>query len=355
MRHTINIIRYMLVAFALLLSLWSCDVHEFPAPRPTIAVNVNLEFATAMRVNELNDPDYKWENGIISEGTDIVNERGTIRYNVRVYSGFATRRSAAHLYKTMEFTRDLSEGYATDIPLELPEGDWTVMVWTDFVPDWQDAVPFYNSDDFVAIMLTGNHKGNTDYRDAFRGVLEMSLESSTNVVPVEEYKMLMERPLAKYEFIATDFEKFLRKEVMKKVNSAHGMNVSELMTRVGIDNYKAVFYYSGFMPCEYNMFIDKPVDSKKGVFFESQIKNIADREASLGFDYVMVNGSSASVSVQIAVFDENGEEVSRTNAMSVPLKRNHHTVMRGGFLMQQASGGIVVQPDFDGDHNVVIP
>ena len=49
----------------------------------------------------------------------------------------------------------------------------------------------------------------------------------------------------------------------------------------------------------------------------------------------------------------------RTTYMSetikVPLRKNHHTVLTGNFLMQNASGGIDINPGFDGNYNIVIP
>lgn len=345
-------IRHLLLTLSALCLLWSCDVHEFPDPRETVAVRLHLEHSTKM---------YRWENGIVTDTVDVVQTKGTMRYTVRVYSGFATRRDVPVVVQEHSFTRDLAgAGYDYSMPLELPEGDYTIMVWTDLLePQSKDnePKPFYDIKDFNAIRIPeGDYKARTDYRDAFRGVSEISLKSSSMVVPEVDCHVTMQRPLAKYEFLATDFRQFLTKEILKKMASIpHNANIKELATRAEIDKYRAVIYYSGFMPCEYNMFIDKPVDSKRGVMFESKITEAHDELASLCFDYVMVNGTSASVAVQIVIFDPKGEQVSQTNAITVPLKRNHHTIMLGSFLMQQASGGIVIQPEFDGDHNVVIP
>jgi len=44
-----------------------------------------------------------------------------------------------------------------------------------------------------------------------------------------------------------------------------------------------------------------------------------------------------------------------TEPIEVPLKRSHHTIMTGMFLMSEASGGVTINPDFDGDHNLIFP
>ena len=109
------------------------------------------------------------------------------------------------------------------------------------------------------------------------------------------------------------------------------------------------------MPCAYSMFTDKPVDSSTGVMFQSALKGLNDREASLGFDYVFVNGTESAITVQIGLYDKEGTRLSLTEPIRVPLRRNHHTVLRGKFLMSKASGGVTINPDFDGDHNLIFP
>ena len=82
------------------------------------------------------------------------------------------------------------------------------------------------------------------------------------------------------------------------------------------------------MPHAYSMHTDKPVDSSTGVMFESTLKKLSESEASMGFDYVFVNGKKSAVTVQIGIYDNEGT---------------------------QASGGVTINPDFDGDHNLIFP
>ena len=124
---------------------------------------------------------------------------------------------------------------------------------------------------------------------------------------------------------------------------------------VNIEDYRVVFYYAGFMPYAYNIHADKPVDSKTGVFFESKIDALNDNEASLGFDYVLVNGVKSHVAIQIGLYDKANTRIASSNPINVPLQRDRHTIMRGSYLIEQASGGIVINPEFDGEHNIIIP
>ena len=121
------------------------------------------------------------------------------------------------------------------------------------------------------------------------------------------------------------------------------------------EDYRVVFYYVGFMPDTYSMFTDKPVDSVTGVTFQSVLRRMDDAQATLGFDYVFVNGKESAVTVRIGIYDDEGTQLSLTEPIEIPLKRNHHTVLRGKFLMSEASGGVTINPNFDGDHNLIFP
>lgn len=206
--------------------------------------------------------------------------------------------------------------------------------------------------------LQGEHQGKTNLRDAFRGTGDISLAASIAMHTPDTVDITMQRPLAKYEFISTDLKEFIDKEVQNAISRGEVAEVSEDKAPsrvVDMNDYQIVFYYTGFMPCAYNMFLDKPVDSATGVSFPSKITQLSDTEASIGFDYVFVNGSDASVTTQIAIYDKRGEQISLTDPISIPLKRSRHTILRGSFLMQEATKGLVINPEFDGEYNLIIP
>ena len=102
------------------------------------------------------------------------------------------------------------------------------------------------------------------------------------------------------------------------------------------------------------MFTDRPIDSKTGVKFYSKLEQISDDEARMGFDFVMVNGKDASVMVTMGLLDAEGNPVSSSDEINVPLKRSMNTTVRGRFLMQEAGGGIGIDPSFEGDYNIEI-
>jgi hypothetical protein len=125
-------------------------------------------------------------------------------------------------------------------------------------------------------------------------------------------------------------------------------------TRVNTDDYKVVFYYAGYMPNAYNMNSDRPVDSTMGVLFDSKLDILSEKEASMGFDYVFVGNEKTAVTMQIGFYDKEGRQVAMTSPLNIPLLRSHHTILKGSFLTQKASGGIIIDSEFDGNHNITI-
>lgn len=334
--------------------LAACDVHEWPDAPERVPLYLRLNYEADMTLWE----HLYSETGVTEQGTgdtyDNRRERGEMRYIVR-----ACPLSGQGEAREYVLTKDIAEGYEHGVKLELEPGDYTIMVWSDLAENaGKDRC--YNADDFAGISLQGEHEGNSEYRDAFRGMSDVSLEAGIVESDPDTLDVAMQRPLAKYEFISTDVAEFAEKEARRIAARMAGTDAAQYdgdgeLSRINVEDYRVVFYYVGFMPDTYSMLTDKPVDSSTGVMFSSTLKYLSENEVSLGFDYVFVNGVESAVTVRIGVYDDEGRQLSLTDPIEVPVKRNRHTVMRGRFLMSEASGGVVINPDYDGDHNVFFP
>lgn len=302
---------------------------------------------------------YDGENMIeegLGETYDNRRAYGNIRYVVRAYPLADKQRILQDYTQEFVFTKDIAEGYNHEVTLDLVPGDYNIMVWSDIVQHGSDTY-FHDKTNFAEITLQGEHQGNNDYRDAFRGSSNITLIADIIERAPDTLDIAMQRPLAKYEFITTDLTEFINKEQTRAdAKSKAQLGGSEdIGTKVNIEDYRVVFYYVGFMPNAYSLFTDKPVDSATGVLFESTLNSLSETEASVGFDYVFVNGTESAVTVQIGIYDNEGTQLSLTEPIRVPLKRSHHTIMRGMFLMSEASGGVSINPEFDGDYNLIFP
>ncbi len=335
----------------------SCDVHEFPEVPESRPHVIRLNYETELPIWNL---DYSVQNGITSKGevvTKSTMKDGQMRYVVRTYPKNTKSRSLYTHVQEFVFYRDIAEGYDCEFALELIPGDFQIMVWADMLESINDA-PYYKYDDFSAITFFGGHVGNTDYRDAFRGYADIFMAESVFESVPDTTDIPMERPLAKYEFRSTDLKEFLineqtKADILSKSETKEGEEVKS--TKVSLSDYNVVLHYSLFMPDKFSMFTDKAVDSATGVSFRSEITEVNENEASIGFDYIFVNHKQASVLVQVGIYNKKGVQLSLSNSIEVPLKRSRHSIMRGTFLTQKTSGGITINPDFDDEYNVIIP
>lgn len=350
-----------------LLLLTACNVHEWPEEENEVALLLQLRFDTFW-----DEQDHFYTRG--SHGTRGTLTKGEtrngvearalgeydMRYIIRAYSidesgTVATIPIREFVFSQMVMT---SYDYVTE-EVTLPPGNYQLMAWADFVvPGTQDDM-HYNSLDFTKISLTGTHTANSDYRDAFRGTLQTMLAGSINEREPQTLIIDMERPMAKFTFISNDLKEFIDKEetrVNRNNRTTKEATTKAVSTKtVDLNDYRVLFIYSGYMPNTYNMFTDRPVDITTNVQFESVLSKLNEDEASMGFDYVMVNGGDASVEVTVGLFDAEGNQISMSDPIIVPLNRSVNTIMRGSFMMMEANGGVGIDPDFDGDHNIVIP
>lgn len=323
--------------------LVSCDVHEWPDLPNRVPFHLRLVYETDMT---------EWKhlyNGLevreqgLGEMYDNRLGQGKIRYVIRAYPVSEMHRVASIYAQEFVFTKDISEGYEHEVTLSLPEGDYNVMVWSDLMETVGDT-PFHDAANFNEIKLQGDHQGNTDYRDAFRGTNRLSLVADVRNHQLDTVNITMQRPLAKIEFVTNDVEEFIKKESVR-VDSRESRTVN-------LEDYKVAFHYVGFMADTYSMYTDKPVDSSTGVMFESTLTKLNDKEASMGFDYVLANDKETTVTMQMALYDKKGTQVSLTKLVDVPVKRSRHTLLTGTFLISEATGGVTINPSFNGDHNI---
>ena len=337
----------------LVASTWTaCDVHELPNPpeRTEIVLRLNHETGITFWSHQYDGTTVKE----LSTGPTLESTRkyGFMRYVIRTYPVSGQQRSVQDYVEEFVLIRNLSDGYDRKLTISMLPGEYTIMIWSDLLEKSSDA-SFHDAHDFSEISLQGKHQGNNDYRDAFRGTQNVDVYSSIQQRVPDTIDVIMQRPLARFEFVTTDLQEFVDKEIeyLTKMAETRG---EESPTRVEFDNYRVIFQYAGFMPDTYNMFTDKPVDSSTGVLFESKMNVLNEKEASLGFDYVFVNGRESGVSVQVGIYDKDGRQLSLTEPMNVPLRRNHNTILRGSFLMQRASGGITIKSEFEGNLNIEI-
>lgn len=327
----------------LLLALFSfhgCETTSPSCEEVGVPIHLSLNYNLSEYIY-----DGKEVLGVSSpQNMSISNDDEYIRYIIRIYPA-SQKSNSRDFIKEFKYTREFAAGYNYDMTIDLVPGEYDIMVWSDFLKNGQ---PIYDAKDFSQITLLGNHEGNNAYYDAYRGSAKISkADFSTNNHSIN---ITMQRPLAKFEFIASDLVDFINKEMVAL--PASNAKADRL---IHLEDYKVVFYYVGFMPDTYSMYTDRPVDSSTGVMFTSSVNKLSDTDASLGFDYVFVNEKESAVTVRVGVLDKNNELISLTPSIKVPLKRNHHTVLHNTYLTTKTSDGVSIDPNYNGDYNYIIP
>ena len=223
------------------------------------------------------------------------------------------------------------------IPLRLHALDYTLAVWTDYVKAGTTDDLYYDTENLQQVACRDPYTGSTDYRDCLYGTTPLDLRQYRDEWNARvQVKVDMVRPLAKYELIATDVQKFLQKTQKQ---------------RAGGTAYTITVSYGFYFPLGFNVLTGKPDCSEMGVAFTAPL-TVTDNgsgECTLASDYIFVNGDESYVPLSIEIKDDAGNGISRTTGIDVPYRRGHLTTVRGHFLTNRYDTGIGIDPDFDDD------
>ena len=221
------------------------------------------------------------------------------------------------------------------IHLKLHALDYTLAVWTDYVAAGTTDDLYYDTDNLQQVACRDPYTGSTDYRDCLYGTAALDLRQYRDEWNARvQVKVDMVRPLAKYELIATDVQKFLLKTQKQ---------------RAGGTAYTITVSYGFYFPLGFNVLTGKPDRSEMGVAFTAPlvVTDNGSGECTLASDYIFVNGDESYVPLSIEIKDDAGNGISRTTGIDVPYRRGHLTTVRGHFLTNRYDTGIGIDPDFD--------
>lgn len=347
----------MLCAFVSLFA--SCNVFEYPEPcddplpAPNkVKVHLKLVYSPDFYIwNHTYDsksgkivesdpsldifPDYP---GTSSKYTNLLPE-GVMDVSVKVY-----QTNSSNLYADETFSQTLDgETYDRLIEMELDElSSYQVAVWSHLKEDSKTEA-FYDASDFNRVgLISDNYQANTDYRDGYSSKIGIETVRSEEE---EIFEVEMTRPMGKFEIVATDLQAFLQKETQRR----------GLASPAKAEEYHVVISFPYYYPSSYSVIDDRLENAVAGVSFRSKMESLNDNEASLGFEYVMLNDiADSGVQMRVEIYDPSFTQVASTSTMTIPMRRDHHTVIKGEFLSTEGNGGIGIDPGFNGDHNITV-
>lgn len=218
--------------------------------------------------------------------------------------------------------------------LSLGEGEYDMNLWVDYTTDAITDNHYITTDlNIVKTLPRESYVANTDTRDAFaqRITLNVTDESATAAVT-------MYRPLAKYRLVTTDVVKY-----------------NELRIKEGwpaLEDLKIKISYDGFWPNAYSVPNAAPAGAEGGYSYVSSLSEQSDREATIGKDYVFVNGTESFVKLNITFCDNDNEAISSIRGVKVNYRTGCLTTVRGNFLTAATGGGIHIDTEWSGEYEV---
>lgn len=350
------------LAFAALSLLCSC-VHQWPEAEPA-DVQLTLTFDTEMPYYKtLMFPDEtKSTPGYVDLlGQDFSDhENYDIRYTIEAYQLLGNGSYSREASRRWVFTEDdasVLDDYT--VTLSIDEGEYDFRAWVDFVPQGTRDDHFYKTNDWkegIKVNRQNGHHGNSDWRDAFSGKKALEVIRYGSIAEPTSGVIQMSRPLGKYVFVTNDLDDFVTKVLRTKADEAAKVGDTKA-PEFNIEDYTLVIAYTGFMPSSYSMLTDRANDSDVNVRFSSKLTQVDENTAIMGFDYVLANPATATqtnVIMGIELQDKDGTVLASHASVRVPLNRSEFTVIEGRFLMQESSGGITLNPDFEGEFIVPV-
>ena len=358
--------KILILVSAVVLLLSSC-IHEFPVETPA-DVNLTLTFDRDLPYyrTQLFPDETKSGASPLSEDLDIFQQNFTeassydVRYTIEAYPVLGNGTISRDPHKRWVFTEDDALNIGDyKVNLSIGEGLYEFRAWVDFVKQGTQADYFYKTDnwkDGIRLYLNNKHTGNTDWRDAFAGKVIVDVVRYGAIAEPSSGVISMKRPLAKFVFVTNDLEDFVTKMKRTKAEEAEKAGESKV-PEFNLDDYTLAIFYTGFMPSSYSMVTDRANDADVNVMFTSKLSQLDENRAIMGFDYVLANPETAiqtSVIMGIELRDKDNTVLASHNSVNVKLKRSHYTLIEGRFLMQESSGGITLNPDFEGEFVVPV-
>jgi len=340
---------YIVGLVAWLAVSYDSTILEFPEHEgvdPTL-VHVNLTF----EVDPTIEPYTTTQALVKSDGTPTHDVRWMIEIFQDEIDGEPVER------RLLSCDPDMEGHHVIDASFDLHAAKYHVVAWMDYVDDGSTDDKYYMIPSLsnIGIPETESYIGDEDYKDTYVGNQELDLtgyrEGWNQTV---EHTVMLERPMAKIEFITTDIDKLAAEWAAQ--NRMKGTKTNDVLAdQIDVSSWQVKVEYGGYFPSSFNAYTNKPNDAREGVSFMSTMTPLSSQEARFGSDYIFVNGSESAVSVNLTITDDQGKVLNEIQGIQVPIVRGKLTSVRDEFLTRSFTPGIGIDPDFDGEINIVIP
>lgn len=247
-----------------------------------------------------------------------------------------------------------------DTVLELLPGDYDVWIWADRYDSSTseyDNGYFCSTDDLANMRVADEpYVGDTEMKDALCGMFSISVSPPAPDGSSLNARVQLHRPQTSFALVSTDLREFMQAEILRRDPAYKNVDLSSLadmeLPAIDFTGYTARINYNVYHPTLFNTFLNKPVDASLNLSFESKLRLLDSNEVLIGFDYFFINGEESSTTVSLEIYDLQDELIASTPPIAFRVQRNCATIIRGKFLTSKASGGVGINPEFDGAFNI---
>ena len=251
-----------------------------------------------------------------------------------IVDAYLDRQLAARQVIYKDITDD--EELSASIGMKLHARDYQLVVWTDYVAAGSEEDLYYNTSTLVPVINSGSYKGNTEYKDALYASQPLLLSDKRDLWNAQVHvKMEMQRPVARYELIADDVTKFLKKIAAGEVTG---------------NKFTVTVRYTNFFSTGWNALDGITKNALQYISYSLSIQPPAaeTEELRIGLDYVFVPDGGADIPIAVEVTDASSNLIARTYLL-LQCKADQSQTIRSNFLTADPSGGVGFDPDYDGN------
>lgn len=319
---------YTLLAIIMTVMLFSsCDDNPNGSAIPT-CIHTSLELKTQ---TSLTNAIYTPTKGLPATW-----------FVVNIYKG---NESGTPVYSTQvgveKDTSSIATLHLDDLSLQ--PGRYNVVAWAMAWDKTDSTYTGFNFTDLSNVTFSPSYYGNSNAKECYEARFNIDVPDTLTSDTVK-FNETMHTPMAAVQIVTTDADAFLQSQSPSTA------------TRAQLSDYSIKWQYDLYCPTGYNVLQGVPNKSETGIGFSSPLTAISPQEASLGFDYIFVNGEKSNVTLSLYVIDNKTRKVvNQYMGITVPLERGKATIIKDNFLTNKKDSGAGINPDFNGNIDITIP
>lgn len=306
--------------------LVSC-VHEYPDDEPVDPTNV----AVTLKLSTTEPFEF------VSRATD-----GTSRYMHYIVEIYKDDYQGTPVLRKEVTVKKQDGGSSLTLEFPLHSAHYKVAAWAS-VSDEKGSNSLFSTAKLSAVTLVGNYTGNMLDKECYDARFDIDL-SNTGWNESRSISQKLTSPMAGIEIISTDVSQFQ--------NTQNGLWSVESLSDTWWQNYYLKWAYDMYFPTSYNVYTGMPNKVATQVAFRSEIKRLSDKEVSLGYDYVFVNGQKANQYISLSLYRRDDLLLNTYEGIDASLERGKLTTIKGEFLTRKHSSGMGIDPGFDGSIDI---